>query len=123
MDRFLIMSKQFKQEFLDFINGGFFKPLNDYELDYLAKEFSMRLGTNFNKIRVDIHNGCFQYLTFLLKKEYENAENPFCSEEDFSCFTIASYDLFKNKELQNELLAFLETGEVGDLIRAEAVKR
>ena len=117
------MSEQIKQAFLDFINGGFFKPLNEYELDFVAKEFSMCLEANSNEIRVNVHNGCFQYLTFFLRKQYGNAENPFYSEEDCICFTIAAQDLFQNEYLQNQLIVFLETGEVGDLIKAEAVKK
>ena len=112
------MSEQFKQEFLDFINGGFFEPLEEYELNSLSKEFLTQLGGGYCSIEVDVYNGHFKYLTFMFNKQFGNDD----FFEGKRCFTISSYDLVKNKELQNELLAFLETGELGDLIKAEVKK-
>ena len=112
------MSEQFKQEFLDFINGGFFEPLEKYKLTSLSKEFLTRLGSGYVSIEVDVHNGHFKYLTFIFNKQFGNDD----FFEGKRRFTISSYDLVKNKELQNELLAFLETGELGDLIKAEVKK-
>ena len=114
------MLEQFKQEFLDFINGGFFEPLEKYKLTSLSKEFLTRLGNGYVSIEVNAHNGYSKYVTFFFNKEFKD-DNDFLKGK-LAYFHIKSFDLCKNKELQNELLAFLETGEVGDLIKAEVKK-